>query len=438
MDSNALTMRSVLALCILLFSLSLQAQSTPVATDSVQVDSTALARFAEEKAQAVLDSISLWQLDLRLAKLDSEHLLFASATAQLVDTVNPLPLSDSVFEHYMAELDARTPFEMTYNPVVKRYLERYLKFGTTRLSRMMAHGEYYFPMLEEHLDKYNMPLELKYLAIVESALNPKARSYVGATGLWQFMYGTGKIYDLKVNSYVDDRNDPLKSTEAACQYMLKMYDVFEDWNLVLAAYNSGPGNVRKAIRRSGGKTSYWEIRPYLPRETSAYVPLFIAATYAMEYGHLYGIGPAEIPAYYEETDTVRVTKQLHFKQLEEELAVDPALLEFLNPQYRYKIIPVVSGQDYFVTLPKAKADQFRSQQDSIYTIAATYFQARESSMPDFTQMNERTVHRVKSGETLGHIAGKYGVRVSEVKRWNGLKSDMIRVGQRIVVYPRRL
>ena len=385
-----------------------------------------------------LDSAGLWALDQRLAAFDSAHALYAMATFKAVDTVHPLPLTDSIFEHYMHDLDARTPFEMSYNPIVRKYLERYLKYGTQRLSRMMAHGEYYFPMFEEHLDKYNMPLELKYLAIVESALNPKARSYVGATGLWQFMYSTGKIYDLKVNSYVDDRNDPLKSTEAACQYMLKMYDVFEDWNLVLAAYNSGPGNVRKAIRRSGGKTSYWEIRPYLPRETSAYVPLFIAATYAMEYGHLYGIGPAEVPAYYEHTDTVRITKQIHFKQLEERLQVDGSTLEFLNPQYRYKIVPVVSGQDYFITLPKAKAEVFRVQQDSIYAIADAYFQERASSMPDFTQMNERTVHRVKSGETLGHIAGKYGVGVSEVKRWNGLKSDMIRVGQRIVVYPRRL
>ena len=385
-----------------------------------------------------LDSAALHALDERLARLDSEHLMFAFHSLPKVDTINPLPLADSVFEYYMAELDARTPFEMAYNPVVKRYLERYLKYGTARLSRMMAHGQYYFPMFEEHLDKYDMPLEIKYLAVVESALNPKARSYVGATGLWQFMYGTGKLYDLKVNSYVDDRNDPLKSTEAACQYMLKMYDVFEDWNLVLAAYNSGPGNVRKAIRRSGGKTSYWEIRPFLPRETSAYVPLFIAATYAMEYGHLYGIGPADIPVYYMETDTVRITQQIHFKQIQDELGVDEALMEFLNPQYKYKIVPVVKGQDYFLSLPKDAANHFRIGQDSIYQIAESYFESRASSMPDFTQMNERTVHRVKSGETLGHIAGKYGVRVSEIKRWNGLKSDMIRVGQRIVVYPRRL
>lgn len=402
------------------------------------VDSSALVADSILAPTTDLDSAALHALDERLARLDSEHLMFAFHNLPEIDTITPLPLTDSVFEHYMAELDARTPFEMAYNPVVKRYLERYLKYGTARLSRMMAHGQYYFPMFEEHLDKYDMPLEIKYLAVVESALNPKARSYVGATGLWQFMYGTGKLYDLKVNSYVDDRNDPLKSTEAACQYMLKMYDVFEDWNLVLAAYNSGPGNVRKAIRRSGGKTSYWEIRPFLPRETSAYVPLFIAATYAMEYGHLYGIGPADIPVYYMETDTVRITQQVHFKQIQDELGVDEALMEFLNPQYKYKIVPVVKGQDYFLSLPKDAANHFRIGQDSIYKIAEGYFESRASSMPDFTQMNERTVHRVKSGETLGHIAGKYGVRVSEIKRWNGLKSDMIRVGQRIVVYPRRL
>ena len=389
-------------------------------------------------SSATLSELELAQLDERLAQLDSAHLLFTTAAIPAPDTTNALPLSDSIFKYYMAELDARTPFEMTYNPVVKRYIERYLRPGNARLSRMMAHGQYYFPMFEEHLAKYNMPLEIKYLAVVESALNPKARSYVGATGLWQFMYGTGKLYGLKVNSYVDDRNDPLKSTEAACQYMLKMYDVFEDWNLVLAAYNSGPGNVRKAIRRSGGKTSYWEIRPYLPRETSAYVPLFIAASYAMEFGHMHGAVAADIPAYYLTTDTVSITQQLHFKQIQEELGVDEALMEFLNPQYKYKIVPVVQGQQYTLSLPKEAADRFRSNQDSIYSIAAAYFESRASNMPAFTQMNERTTHRVKSGETLGHIAGKYGVRVSEIKRWNGLKSDVIRVGQRIVVYPRRL
>ena len=395
---------------------------------------------AQEENQIIntLDDLALDALDARLARLDSEHLLYTFAQVPVADTMAPLPLKDSVFAYYMAELDARTPFEMAYNPVVKKYIERYLKYGSTRLSRMMAHGQYYFPMFEEHLAKYNMPLELKYLAVVESALNPKAKSPVGATGLWQFMYGTGKIYGLKVNSYVDDRNDPLKSTEAACQYMLKLYDIFDDWNLALAAYNSGPGNVNKAIRRSGGKTSYWEIRPFLPRETSAYVPLFIAASYAIEYGPIHGIGPAEIPAYYMETDTVRITQQIHFKQVEEGLGVDKALMEFLNPQYRYNIVPVVDGQDYYLTLPAESATAFRSQQDSLFSIAEAYFDARASTVPELTQMNERTTHRVKSGETLGHIAYKYGVGVSDIKRWNGLSSDMIRIGQRLVVYPRRI
>ena len=405
----------------------------------VVLDSAAEVNADVITQQADLDSAAMALLDARLAQLDSEHLFFNMANVPAAaDSANILPLTDSVFAYYMAALDARTPFEMAYNPVVKRYMERYLKHGSARLSRMMAHGQYYFPMFEEHLAKYDMPLELKYLAVVESALNPKAKSYVGATGLWQFMYGTGKIYDLKVNSYVDDRNDPLKSTEAACQYMLKLYQIFDDWNLALAAYNSGPGNVNKAIRRSGGKTSYWEIRPFLPRETSAYVPLFIAASYAFEYGPLHGIGPAEVPAYYIETDTVRITTQVHFKQVEELLSVDPSLMEFLNPQYRYKIVPVVDGQDYYLSLPKASAQLFRARQDSIYSIANTYFEERASTIPEFTQMNERTTHRVQSGETLGHIAKKYGVGVSDIKRWNGLSSDMIRIGQRLVVYPRRI
>ena len=431
MDSKPLNMRIIAVVFTSILVLPALAQDAITSLDT---------SASQEENQIIntLDDLALDALDARLARLDSEHLLYTFAQAPVADTMAPLPLKDSVFAYYMAELDARTPFEMAYNPVVKKYIERYLKYGSTRLSRMMAHGQYYFPMFEEHLAKYNMPLELKYLAVVESALNPKAKSPVGATGLWQFMYGTGKIYGLKVNSYVDDRNDPLKSTEAACQYMLKLYDIFDDWNLALAAYNSGPGNVNKAIRRSGGKTSYWEIRPFLPRETSAYVPLFIAASYAIEYGPIHGIGPAEIPAYYMETDTVRITQQIHFKQVEEGLGVDKALMEFLNPQYRYNIVPVVDGQDYYLTLPAESATAFRSQQDSLFSIAEAYFDARASTVPELTQMNERTTHRVKSGETLGHIAYKYGVGVSDIKRWNGLSSDMIRIGQRLVVYPRRI
>ena len=431
MDSKPLNMRIVAVVFTSILVLPALAQDAITSLDT---------SASQEENQIIntLDDLALDALDARLARLDSEHLLYTFAQVPVADTMAPLPLKDSVFAYYMAELDARTPFEMAYNPVVKKYIERYLKYGSTRLSRMMAHGQYYFPMFEEHLAKYNMPLELKYLAVVESALNPKAKSPVGATGLWQFMYGTGKIYGLKVNSYVDDRNDPLKSTEAACQYMLKLYDIFDDWNLALAAYNSGPGNVNKAIRRSGGKTSYWEIRPFLPRETSAYVPLFIAASYAFEYGPIHGIGPAEIPAYYMETDTVRITQQIHFKQVEEGLGVDKALMEFLNPQYRYNIVPVVDGQDYYLTLPAESATAFRSQQDSLFSMAEAYFDARASTVPELTQMNERTTHRVKSGETLGHIAYKYGVGVSDIKRWNGLSSDMIRIGQRLVVYPRRI
>jgi membrane-bound lytic murein transglycosylase D len=416
-------MRNSLTFLFVLFGLAALATALP--KDSMRTD--------------VLDSMALEAMDERLSRLDSEHLLYVIADVpEAVDTTQILPLSDSIFAYYMADLDSRTPFEMSYNPVVKGYIERYLKNSGGRTSRMMAHGQYYFPMFEEQLAKYNMPLELKYLAVIESALNPKAKSHVGATGLWQFMYGTGKLYGLKINSYVDDRNDPLKSTEAACQYMLKLYEIFEDWNLVLAAYNSGPGNVRKAIRNSGGKTSYWEIRPFLPRETSSYVPIFIAASYAFEYGHLHGVGPAEVPAYYIETDTVRITTQLHFKQVEQELKVSAELLEFLNPQYRFKIVPVVEGQHYYLTLPAQSAMAFRNQRDSLYTLAEAYFEERASTIPEFTQESERTTHKVKSGETLGGIARNYGVGVSDIKRWNGLSSDMIRSGQRLVVYPRRL
>jgi len=211
---------------------------------------------------------------------------------------------DSIYRKRIAFLDASTPLELDYNPVVRRYIDLYTVRKREQVSRMLGLAQYYFPMFEEVLDKYDMPLELKYLAVVESALNPNAKSRVGATGLWQFMYTTGKIMGLNANSYVDERSDPYRSTIAACEYMTRLYKTFGDWNLVLAAYNSGPGTVNKAIRRSGGKRSYWELRAYLPRETAGYVPAFIAATYTMKYAKEHNLYPKNVAPHFASVDTV--------------------------------------------------------------------------------------------------------------------------------------
>lgn len=341
--------------------------------------------------------------------------------------------SDSVYASRLRHLDAQTPLELDFNPTVKNYIELYTKKRRSQVMRMLSLAEYYFPMFEATLDKYKMPLELKYLAVVESALNPMARSRVGATGLWQFMYGTGKIMGLKINSYVDERSDPYKSTEAACQYMLRLYKLFGDWNLVLAAYNSGPGNVNKAIRRSGGKTSYWELRPFLPKETAGYVPAFIAAVYSMSYAKEHNMYPSmEIP-HFVHTDTTMVHEQVSFDQLNMWLGIDKELIAFLNPSYKIGIIPHVEGEKHFLVLPHQQMGLFIDNEDSLYAYAAAYFAANRSEVPTYVA-EERTIHRVKSGESLGLIATKYRVSVASIKRWNGLKSNTIHPGQRLTIY----
>lgn len=346
--------------------------------------------------------------------------------------------TDSIFEHRLALLNANTPFQLDYNDYVKRYIQVYSQRRREQVSRMLGLSAYYFPMFEEALDKYNMPLELKYLAIVESALNPGARSRVGATGLWQFMYGTAKINGLTITSYVDERNDPLKATEAACKYLSTLYGIFGDWNLALAAYNSGPGNVNKAIRRSGGKRSYWEIRPYLPRETAGYVPAFIAVNYIMNYANEHFIFPTDVKPSYFATDTVLVKEQLSFEQISKLIDIDEDELAFLNPAYRYKVIPKNEKAPYTLILPQQKMGMFIANEDSIYTIARKDFEQKKPELPAQVAMDSKIRHTVQRGEVLGTIAEKYGVSVSSIRRWNGLRGNTIRVGQRLTIYPRKV
>ncbi len=345
---------------------------------------------------------------------------------------------DSIYEARIAELNALTPMDLEYNSVVRNYIDLYSKRRREQVSRMLGLANFYFPMFEQALDKYDMPLELKYLAVVESALNPTARSWVGAAGLWQFMYSTGKLNGLSVNSYVDERNDPIKATEAACKYLTTLYGIFGDWNLALAAYNSGPGNVNKAIRRSGGQTNYWSIRPFLPRETAGYVPAFIAVNYIMNYHEDHLIFPSEIKPSYFSTDTVMVKEKVSFEQLASLIDMSQEELEFLNPAYRYKVIPKVKDKEYHLILPSEKVGLFIANEDSIYKIAEAHFKQNQKAAPALVQMNDRIRHKVQRGEVLGTIAEKYGVGVSSIRRWNGLRGNTIRVGQRLTIYPRRL
>lgn len=337
----------------------------------------------------------------------------------------------------LAKLNARTPFNIEYNRSLESVIKMYLKRNKQAMERLMALSDYYFPMFEQELDKYDIPLEIKYLAIVESALNPRAKSRVGATGLWQFMFTTGKMHDLNVSSYVDERMDPVKATEAAAQYLSRLYKVFGDWDLVLASYNSGPGNVSKAIRRSGGSTDYWSIRRYLPRETAGYVPAFLATLYIFEYADEHNFQPKRPEIPYFQTDTIQVKELLTFDHIAKITGTNKELLQFLNPSYKLDIIPFVEDKNYVVRLPRTKTGAFVNNESAIYQYAEQEIANREEPLPKYVETEDRIRYRVRSGDYLGRIAEKYGVGVSSLKRWNNLRGNNIRIGQYLTIYPRK-
>lgn len=337
----------------------------------------------------------------------------------------------------LAILDQNTPFNISYNPSLEAVINSFLVRRKDLFQRMLTASQFYFPMFEEALDKYDLPLEIKYLAVVESALNPNARSRVGATGLWQFMYGTGKMYGLNVSSYVDDRRDPLKATEAACQYLSKLHDIFGDWDLALAAYNSGPGNVNKAIRRSGGYTNYWNIRRNLPRETAGYLPAFLATMYLFNYAQEHDLKTLKVDRPYFETDTLHVKNTITFDQISKFVDVSKEELTMLNPAYKLGIIPKVDGKTYVLRLPKNSIGKFVNNEEAIYATAEEELKGKEAPLPQLVEAEQSIRYRVRSGDYLGKIAEEYGVGVSDIKRWNDLRSNMLRVGQRLTIFPRR-
>ena len=338
---------------------------------------------------------------------------------------------EMVYESRLAKLDAASPFELEYNTVVQGYINVYAMRRRELVSRVMALSQLYFPLFEEALDRYNLPLELKYLAICESALNPLAKSRSGAMGLWQFMYPTGKMFGLKVSSYVDDRCDPHKSTNAACEYFQYLYKMFGDWNLVLAAYNGGPGTVYKAIRRSGGKKTYWEIRPYLPKETQGYIPAFIAVNYIMNYTAEHNIRSAIPKKIFLQVDTITVKKQLSFYQISSMLSIPEEELQYLNPSYRKRVIPVMEGQVSTLTLPANKMGMFVNNEANIYNFLKKDIVVSQDVLEE---KKSSKVYTVKKGENLAAVAKKNGCTVSEIKTWNGISSNAVHPGKKLVIY----
>lgn len=337
---------------------------------------------------------------------------------------------EMVLESRLAKLDAASPFDLQYNPVVKGYIDMYTVRRRELVARMMALSQLYFPMFEEQLDKYNLPLELKYLAICESALNPMAKSRTGAMGLWQFMYPTGKIYGLQVTSYVDERCDPYKSTVAACEYFKYLYGLFGDWQMVIAAYNCGPGNINKAIRRSGGKTTYWEIRPFLPKETQGYVPAFVAVNYVMNYTAEHNVYTAIPKKTFLQVDTVAVKKQVSFSQISSVLGIPEDELMYLNPSYKKKVIPFSPDEVNTLALPSSKMGIFVANEDSIYNKGINLL----SSQQVLAAQETMKIHTVRKGEHLSTIAKRYGCTVADIKSWNGLSSATVKPGKKLTIY----
>ena len=337
-------------------------------------------------------------------------------------------------EVYIERLKKMNSFiSLPYNEIVKNYIILYSEKMPTKMSHMLGLCQYYMPIFEETFNKYDLPEELKAMAVIESAMNPLAVSRAGAKGMWQFMYSTAKMYGLHIDSFVDERLDPVKSAEAAAQYLQDSYEIFGDWNLAIASYNCGAGNVNKAIRRSGGKRAFWDIWPYLPRETRGYVPAFVGALYAMTYHKEHGIKPetVEMPVH---VDTFRINKQLHLKQVAELTGAPLEELKNLNPQYRHEIIPG-NSREYILRLPYTYTNAFIEYEDSVYTHKYDeFFNPTTIKKIQDGGDGERIVYRVKSGDYLGRIASRHRCSVAQIKRWNGLKSNNIRVGQRLVIY----
>ena len=357
-----------------------------------------------------------------------------------VDQKVDYELPTELLKERLKKLDAKSPFKIEYNEGLENVIKSFLKNRRHSFERLMGISQFYFPVFEEALAAKNIPLEIKYLAVVESALNPKAVSRVGATGLWQFMYQTGKQYDLNITSYVDERSDPLKASKAASQYMENMYKIFGDWDLVLASYNSGPGNVSKAIRRSGGKQNYWEIRKHLLKETQGYLPAFLATMYIFEYHKEHGIKPDRAIANHFATDTIKIKNALTFKQISDLLDVPVSELKFLNPSYKRDEIPNVTNENHFLRLPIDKIAVFTSNEEKIYAYVqyenTNKGKRTETALATISSDNSSNVkyHKVRHGESLGAISNRYGVTISELKKWNHLKSNSVHSGKSLKIY----
>ena len=445
----------IITLTLILFATAVQAQETlttlPDSIDSTELfDDTPITDseiahpdtvdiFADT---APADSLQFIFPDGMNAEIDS--LLSGWQARNLLKSFNcesegweNIKLNDTVYATRLRDIPSI--IDMPYNSMVRQCIDRYATRHRTLVSYMLGLSEFYMPMIEAEIDKYNMPHELKYLPVIESALNPKAVSRAGAKGLWQFMFATGKLYGLKSNNYIDDRFDPLKATHAGLNYLRDLYKFFNRWDLAIAAYNCGPGNVKKAILRSGGKTDFWEIYRYLPRETRGYLPALVAANYIMTYHEEHGICPME-PKIPIGTDTLHITSNLHFKQIEKFCDINIEDIRAINPQYLKDIVPG-EAERYVLRLPNDAITKFIANEDSIYSYRKEEFFPKSDIAKMLKQAKANDdgrgtlkYHKIRNGETLGSIARKYRVSVKQIMRWNNMRNTNIRAGRKLKIY----
>jgi membrane-bound lytic murein transglycosylase D len=419
--------RKILILLLLLLSPFLRAQD-PIQPDSANIKKS----FVEDDPVAsMLDSLARLKIfeNSKFLKNDSGENSGISGTGEI-----PY-FPDSVYRDRITGMSLQSPFEYVYNADVRKFIDLYAYKKRGLTARVLGLSQIYFPLFEEQLDKYNMPLELKYLAVIESALNPVANSRAGAKGLWQFMYGTGKVYGLKISSYTDDRFDPVKSTVAACQHLTDLYEIYGNWSLALAAYNSGAGNVNKAIRRAGGAKNFWVIQKYLPRETRSYVPAFIAASYVMTYASEHRIFAVDPGILFYEIDTVTVKNPLTFDQISEMLKIPYEEVQFLNPAFKQGVIPATPETPYKLRLRKKYIGDFINNENSLYAYKTKSGIEKDSLMTLALRNNRETIeYRVKSGETMAGIAKKFHMSIAEMKSLNSLKKNYVRPKQHLLVY----
>ncbi len=354
---------------------------------------------------------------------------------------SPVNYPDTMYINRLQAIDSY--IDLSFNETVKKVIELYTQRRPSTAETVLGLSSYYFPMIEEVFYRHGLPQELKYMAIIESALNPSARSHASAMGLWQFMYRTGRMYDLEINTYIDERCDPVKATEAAALFLSDMYKIYGDWHLAIASYNCGAGNVNKAIKRAGGKRNYWDIYYYLPKETRGYVPAFIAAAYFMNYYEEHNLNPKmpDFPIY---TDTVMVYDYLHFEQVAKQINISVDELRAFNPQYIIDVIPARNHKEYSLCLPIDKISAYIEKEDSIYAFKRdAYFPNNEilkpkqrsyTTHPTDIKGKNKIQYTVKSGDVVGTIAEKFNVRSSDLRAWNNIRGNLIKVGQKLTIY----